>query len=102
MKIVTVYSVTKKVRAKHRKNEAVSGHAQVRCHLRRAVVHQLVRKVGRVRSIVLWSHRIWPHVALPMRGAWCDARLRVVGLCGGLLNLCFQVRSLHVHVDGLI
>ena len=78
LKVVTVYSVTRKVRAKHRKNEAVSGHARVRCHLRRAVVHQLVRKVGRVRRIVLWSHGIWPHVALPMRGAWCDAWLRVI------------------------
>ena len=99
MKSVTVYCVTKIVRAEHRKSEAVWGHAQVRCHLRRAVVHQLVRKVGRVRRIVLWSHRIWPHVALPMRGAWCDAWLRLVGLRGGFLKLCFQVRGLHVHVD---
>ena len=96
---MTVYCVTKKVRAEQRKNEAVSGHAQVRCNLRRARVHQLVREVGRFRRIVLWSHRMWPHVTLPMRGAWCDAWLRLVGLRGGFLKLCVQVRGLHVHVD---
>ena len=81
------------------RNEAVSRHAQVRWNLRGASVHQFVRKVGRVGTVVLWGYRVWPHVALPMRSAWCDVRLRVTGLCGDFLKLCVQVGGLHVHVD---
>ena len=62
-------------------------------------MHQFVRKAGRVRRVMLWGHRVWPHVALPMRGAWYDAWLRLGGLRGDFLKLCFQVRGLHVHVD---